>query len=57
MSAVIPAPEEGSKPAIVSTTGGLSGMTFRSRELRLQVEFGTASHIGGSIEVTLACQV
>jgi hypothetical protein len=33
MSAVTPAPDEGSNPAIVSTTGGFSAMAFRSRKL------------------------
>jgi hypothetical protein len=31
MSAVIPAPDEGSKPAMVSTTGGFSAMVTKER--------------------------
>jgi hypothetical protein len=46
MSAVTPAPEEGSNPAIVSTTGGFSAMAFRFRKLLSCPEFGTESHIG-----------
>jgi hypothetical protein len=33
MSAVMPAPEDGSKPAIVNTVGGASGMTQLYREI------------------------
>ena len=54
MSAVTPAPEEGSKPAMVSTTGGFSAMIFRSRKLLTCPEFGTESYIGTCSEVTYA---
>jgi hypothetical protein len=53
MSAVMPAPDEGSNPAIVSTTGGFSAMAFRSRKLLCCADFGTESHIGKFSELTL----
>jgi hypothetical protein len=54
MSAVTPAPEEGSNPAIVSSTGGFSAMAFRFEKLLSCPEFGTESHIGNTPELTLS---
>jgi hypothetical protein len=48
MSAVTPAPEEGSNPAMVRTIGGFSDMDFGSSKSDSIVVQGPASHIGGT---------
>jgi hypothetical protein len=46
MSAVTPAPEEGSKPAIVKTTGGVTAMAFT---VNPKLKQGKKTY-GGSVE-------
>jgi hypothetical protein len=43
MSAVIPAPEEGSNPAMVRTMGTLLMMAIYRKELALQIAFRASS--------------
>jgi hypothetical protein len=39
MSAVTPAPEDGSKPAIVNTTGGFSAIPVKEKSVLLYAKF------------------
>jgi len=48
MSAVTPAPEEGSNPAMVRTMGGFSDMVFGSDESGCRRIQSPASHIGST---------